>query len=74
MSKCRSCGERVVWAETVNGRRMPVDAEPSPMGNVTLEPRHNGPPIAHVASEPVAGGRLSHFASCKNADSFRRKR
>jgi hypothetical protein len=28
LSRCRSCGEPIVWTITTNGKRMPVDAEP----------------------------------------------
>jgi hypothetical protein len=29
-STCRSCGEEIVWAETVNGKRVPFDLDPVP--------------------------------------------
>jgi hypothetical protein len=73
MSRCRSCEARVVWCETVAGKRMPVDELPSPMGNVTIEPQGSGPPLAVVHAGPVAGGRLSHFASCPNANDHRKR-
>ncbi len=28
LSRCRSCGEPIVWTVTSNGKRMPIDAEP----------------------------------------------
>jgi len=28
LSRCRSCGEAILWTITTNGKRMPVDAEP----------------------------------------------
>jgi len=31
---CRSCGAPVWWAWTTNGKRMPVDAAPTPDGNL----------------------------------------
>lgn len=36
MGECRFCGRPVIWAQTAAGRRMPVDAEPNPAGNVAL--------------------------------------
>lgn len=27
-SRCRSCGEPIIWTITSNGKRMPIDAEP----------------------------------------------
>lgn len=35
-SPCRYCGEPVVWALTKTGKRMPVDPQPDPAGNVVL--------------------------------------
>lgn len=74
MSTCRSCAERVVWAVTSNGRRMPVDAEPSPMGNVLLHAMESGPPLAVVSAGPVAGGRMAHHATCPERESWGRAR
>jgi hypothetical protein len=31
---CRSCEAPIVWAKTANNRRMPLDPEPVPDGNV----------------------------------------
>lgn len=28
LSRCRSCGEPIIWTITSNGKRMPIDAEP----------------------------------------------
>lgn len=35
---CGSCDAPIIWASTVKGRPMPVDAEPDPDGNILLEP------------------------------------
>ena len=38
MAKCWNCGARIWWAYTVkNGKKTPVDWEPSPGGNVVVE-------------------------------------
>jgi hypothetical protein len=56
ITRCRSCRQRIVWLQTVNGKNMPVDAD-------TVE--------AH--DEVFEQGRhVSHFATCKDADTFRR--
>jgi hypothetical protein len=34
--RCRYCPALVIWAETPRGRRMPVDVERVPKGNVRL--------------------------------------
>jgi hypothetical protein len=77
--KCRSCGAHILWAETVKGRRIPLDAEPTDGGNMTLEDRGRyKPPIATVL---VAGAApndkphyKSHFATCPNAANHRRSK
>lgn len=44
---CRSCSAPIEWARTVNGRLIPLDAEPDPAGNVLLEDVQ-GSRVAHV--------------------------
>lgn len=45
MSSCRVCPASIVWAVTVNGKAIPVDAEPSPDGNVRLTARPGQAPL-----------------------------
>jgi hypothetical protein len=69
MSTCRTCHTPIIWAKTPSGRPMPLDAEPSPQGNIVL--RMDG--IAIVGGE----GSLrytSHFANCPQAAQHRRAR
>jgi hypothetical protein len=67
MSACRSCGAPVEWAETSRGTRMPFD-----------------PPIITVPAlmpvfidgrilEDVDPATVSHFASCPDAQDWRRR-
>jgi hypothetical protein len=79
---CKSCGARVQWAMTERGKRMPVDYEPSPAGNILLQYRMNQPPLAVYlgadAIEHLDGlqrHRLftSHFATCPQAKRWRKK-
>lgn len=69
---CRSCGEAILWARTVNGKPMPLDPEPVRGGNVRLEKG-----TAHVLGplEADAEPRLyvSHFATCPQAASHRKR-
>lgn len=81
-NECRSCGAPIRWAITEKGRRMPLDPDPHPDGNVMVE---------HAAGADHSGvvvfaGRLlheerdlgtplyrSHFASCPDARKHRRR-
>lgn len=77
-AECRSCGADIIWAETKNGKMMPVDSDPSPNGNVELHEYHGLlTAIVHGAAS-VASAReraelhLSHFKTCPKAGSWRR--
>jgi hypothetical protein len=81
---CGSCGAPIRWAVTVNGKRMPVDDQPVPDGNLVLSdptPGAYAPTAAHYVQpdqltlfgdEPPRF--TSHFATCPNADQHRRTR
>lgn len=83
---CKSCPALVIWALTVNGKAMPVDAKAVANGNIELEaagdPRE--PPTAHyldkLGQREVDGKRrapmlryVSHFATCEFAEQHRKK-
>jgi hypothetical protein len=70
MSVCRSCGAEIKWALTVNGKRMPLDAEPikPAPGTFILGDGTDGYQYA-TAAVPVY---QSHFASCPQAASHRK--
>lgn len=85
--KCRSCGAPIFWAQNATTRKsMPVDAEPSEKGNVQLYDR-GGSVIARVLGAEDAQRtrdtawalsgthtlRTSHFATCRDAGSWRTK-
>lgn len=64
---CRSCGAKIIFAQTENGKTIPVDA--APQKRVVLSPADDGahylpnePPVARVIDTYV-----SHFATCPNA-------
>lgn len=81
MATCRSCGAAVRWELTPAGKRMPLDPEPSPQGNVAI---YGGPAMVAVAltADQLAAHNvaidgplyLSHFATCPNADQHRKKK
>lgn len=79
-ARCRSCQAPVVWANTVNDRRMPVDAEPSPDGNIVLDDLGDDrlTPLAIVVDpgEPMLGDPpryMSHYATCPDAERWRKR-
>lgn len=76
--ECRTCTAQIIWAVTRNGKDMPVDAEPTPDGNVRLVERRGMDPLAEVIGNPakrfgLTGLRLTHFVKCPQADRWRRR-
>lgn len=84
MSACRSCSARVVWAKTTNGKRIPLDAVDqggrdvpitSDEGNLEPTGRYSSDGSMVVTVVPAGEGEYrSHFASCPEADQWRRPR
>lgn len=80
-SECRDaeCRAPIVWAITGSGKRMPVDADPHPDGNVMLT-GHGDSVVATVVNpnHPPLGGwgplHHSHFTTCPAADRWRTKK
>lgn len=66
---CRSCGAKIIWSVTEAGKRMPVDAEPA--GKVTVLVRNPEDPATPFSK--VREHFVSHFATCPNAQSHRKK-
>lgn len=70
MSTCRVCPAEILWAETVNGRAIPVDADPVEGGNVRITPRRGAAPLAEVLGplerelEPAGTLHYPHHATC----------
>jgi hypothetical protein len=59
ISKCRSCGEEIVWMKTEAGKNIPVNVES----------------IADKEA-PIfdPDQMISHFATCKDANTWRKKK
>lgn len=73
-SKCRSCGASIIWCETVNGKRMPVDEDPDPNGKIVLDETVD-PPKAAAFTEAADSGAdrfTSHFATCVDSKKWRK--
>lgn len=66
---CRSCGATILWVVTMRGRPMPLDAEPVADGTVWIE---NGHVMLGTPPDGVIRWR-SHFATCPQADRWRKK-
>lgn len=78
MSQCKSCGASIVWAQTVNGKRMPVDELEVTGGNIRLsrakqDPR-DPPLVMATVVKPGEGTHRSHFSTCPGATTHRSKR
>jgi hypothetical protein len=79
VTACRSCGAPIIWLTIRPGsRRMPVDAEPSPSGNIIADLDQAMGVV--VSAEPLRQMKvdtpdepfyLSHFATCPQADRWR---
>lgn len=70
---CRSCGARLIWAVTASGRTMPVDYEPHEEGNLRLKIA-NGLTYVEVVAQHARGQlHRPHFATCPDADSWRKR-
>jgi hypothetical protein len=81
VSTCRTCRASIMWAFTTSGKRIPVDADPVPDGNLALLPS------TMLGQDPTAivvapGAQLlgddgvryvSHFVTCPYADQHRRR-
>lgn len=69
MSTCRSCGARITWLETAGGKKIPVDEDPVPDGNIIVVGK-----MAHVlgkGQETTEPRYVSHFVTCPQAGEWR---
>lgn len=74
VSTCDSCGDQIIWCRTVNNKRMPVDVEPTPDGNLLLS-AERVPLATPVSRNGNDGKRLhkAHFATCRRPPRQRRR-
>jgi hypothetical protein len=82
---CRACQAEIVFAQTNRTSKgqpvmMPVDAEPSPIGNVMLELKSGKYYAGTLKKNQAAGARdngvslhTAHFATCSQAERFRKQ-
>lgn len=71
MSACKACGAPVEWVHTEKGKAIPLDVGVVENGNLRLD----GIGPRRVARYVAAGegDRVTHFATCPNADEFRKR-
>jgi hypothetical protein len=83
MSHCRSCGAPIRWAKTLNGKAIPLDAQPTSAGNIVLHDTGdpNAPKARVLAGADLFDARtagaelwLSHYATCPDGQKWRRPR
>lgn len=73
-TRCRACRGLIIFGLTEAGRFMPVDFDPPAdgSGTVVVGLTDRGQLMA-IVDEPDEGRRTSHFATCPEASSFRRR-
>jgi hypothetical protein len=69
-SVCRSCGQRILWALTTEGKRMPLDAQVAMNGNLILD----GEQVRYATPADTGPRYQSHFASCPDSGGWRKRR
>lgn len=62
---CRSCGKKIVWAVTENGKRIPLD-DVAPTFTVRRVQLEKTGEYEDRAERSTA--RVSHFSTCKDAN------
>ena len=77
VSECRSCGAAIIWTKTTNGKKMPVDAEPTAAGNFLLKDDAPAPLSIRMSNHDAAvytGEKYeSHFGTCPQARSWSKR-
>ena len=77
LANCRTCGAQIIWATTEAGRAMPLNAVPSRTGSILLLRGSLCRVLPSIEAESTKGAEgvlyVSHFATCPNAASHRKK-
>jgi hypothetical protein len=77
MPNCRKCDAEIEWAITSkNGKPIPLDvgrhrAQPNLVISGSRATQHGMTPVVSVV-KPGEGERVSHWATCPEAEAFRR--
>jgi hypothetical protein len=71
---CLSCLAPIIWTLTANGKAMPVDVEPVNGGNLLLVVGSGEPALAeYVPADPDGARHVSHFVTCPQAATHRKR-
>ena len=62
MPKCKGCGQEIQWIMMASGAKMPVDAKPTKL----IQVKHGIGELIDVYTP--------HWATCPNADQFKKKK
>lgn len=75
MSRCRSCQAEIEFVRTSSGRAVPLDADPTPEGNVEIingTARVLGPHTLELLTpEERARLRMPHHATCPQGKAWK---
>lgn len=72
-NNCKSCGAKIVWGKTVNGKSIPIDMYSLPESDkVLLIDRWNTGNNIPLIFNPQK--HISHFATCPNSNQHRKKK
>ena len=76
---CRGCGQEIIWIRMKSGKAMPCDPELMAVyeGGKKTFVSEEGQILTGTAHKDIGGkllghGRVSHFATCPKAGSFRK--
>ncbi len=62
-ARCRGCNRPIVWAEGLNGQRIPIDTA-APVYTLSED---GDRVLAHRVAAPAG---VNHFVTCSEADQF----
>lgn len=74
ITQCKSCRKSIFFAESANGKQIPLVEQPAHNGNIMIR---NGKAVyKSKANQPEVGEPvyLSHFVDCPNAQQYRTKK
>lgn len=79
VTRCRDCQAPIVWTETPNGKKSPVNAQPAFGGNIEILDPEAATPLSRTLTKPEleAAGKSSryyrsHFVTCPKAKQRRK--